>query len=236
MHVDFHNVNVVHTPLTVINLDYDLPPVSQQKRSGGMLGSDYDILKAASNDLFKKDKKKDTYDPYADEPDFDPWNKQKESEEKSMRELMKEKMEKMSDVESVEDRKARLRAQRDLIVQQKKKEMHEELKDAREGKTDNKYSNNLFKDLMALDKKVSQQEEQKKRSTRPKKDDSPEIKPQEDDEAQPMPGKAPKKDMKSLFDSDDEDTEEKKKQEELARRERARQVMKQAAEEGKTSG
>lgn len=215
---------------------HDLPPVSMGGRNGATMAADYDILKAASNDLFKKDKVKNTYDPYADDANFDPWNKPKEGEGKSMKELMKEKMEKMEKekVEPVDDRKARLKAQRDLLVQKKKQEMHNELKDAREGKTDNKYSNNLFKEFLSLDKKVSQQEEKKKRS-QVKKDDSPEIKPQEDNESQPIPSKNSKKDMKSLFDdSDDEDAAKSKEAEIKARQERQRQIMKQIAKEGNT--
>ena len=126
-----------------------------------MRAADYDILKAATSDLFKK-APKDTYDPYADfDPNFDPLKPMKE-EGKSLRELMKEKMEKMDKVETVDDRKARLKAQRDLIIKQKQETRKTELTNELEGNSDNKYSNNLFNDFLALDKKVNQQEQKKK--------------------------------------------------------------------------
>lgn len=209
-------------------------------RSGNMMAADYDILKAASNDIFGKKKKNDTYDPYADEPNFDSWNKKPEGEGKSMRELMAEKMNKMgptkkkeeekSNVESVEERKARLKAQREALLKKKQEEREKELQEAREGKSDNKYSNNLFKEFLALDKKVSKQEQMKRGNDKPKAE-SPEIKPEEDDEATPISTKQPKKDMASLFDDSDDDAEVKKKAEEQARRERALKVMKEAAKE-----
>ena len=210
---------------------FDLPPVSQNKKSGGMLAADMDILKAASSDLFKKNQKKD-YDPYTDDADFGAWNKKQENSGKTMAELMKAKLEKMSSNEAPkveknpdpEDRKARLKAQRDRIVKLKQEEMKKELEDARQGNTDNKYSNNLFKELMSLDKKVTQQEAKKKKPG-VKKTDSPEVKPSEDDEAEVISSQPKKKDMASLFD-DDSDDEEKKKKEDAARKERYRQVMK----------
>lgn len=63
--------------------------------------------------------------------------------------------------ESVQDRTARLKKQRDLIIKQKQDKLNQELQEAREGKTDNKYSNSLLKDLLAIDKKVNQQEHKK---------------------------------------------------------------------------
>ena len=104
---------------TQIKRDYDLPPVMEQKHSNaGMRAADLDILKAATNDLFKK--QRDTYDPYSDfDPSYDPLKPMKAEEGKSLRELMKEKMEKMEKVESVDDRKTRLKAQRDLLIKQK---------------------------------------------------------------------------------------------------------------------
>lgn len=105
--------------------------------------------------------------------------------------------------------------------------MESELKDAREGKTDNKYSNNLFKDLMALDKKVTQQEAKKKKVNN--KSESPEFKPEEDNEAQDITPKQVKKDMKSLFNDSDEDDNSKKEAEDKARRERHKLIMKQMA-------
>jgi hypothetical protein len=226
---------LVQKPAT--NLTYDLPPVSNEKKSAGMVAVDYDILRAASNDLFTK-KKDHGYDPYADEPNFDSWNKKSDEEGKSMRELMKEKMDRMkptvvleSDMkESVEERKARLQAHRDLLVKNKQEQMSKELQESREGKTENKYSNNLFKELMSLDKKVTAKEEKKKQAFYPKTD-SPDIKPKEDDEAEVMESKKTKKDMKSLFDDSDDDEEEKKRVEEAARKERYVQVLKESMQE-----
>lgn len=225
---------LVQKPAT--KMTYDLPPVSSDKKSGSMMAADYDILKAASSDLFGKKKDK-TYDPYADEPNFDSWNKKSDEEGKSMRELMKEKMDKMHTTskpepelkESMEERKARLKAQRDLLVKQKQEQMQKELLESREGKTDNKYSNNLFKELMTLDKKVTAQEAKKKKVPHPQSD-SPDLKPNEDDESEVIEPKKPKKDMRSLFDDSDDD-EEKKKAEDAARKERYRQVMKQAQQD-----
>lgn len=97
----------------------DLPPVMQQRHvDHEMMAADMDILKASTQQILKKEKH---YDPYAD---FDPQNdpfKQKESEQLSMHELMKKKLDKIEDTnkESVEDRKARLKAQRDMIVKKK---------------------------------------------------------------------------------------------------------------------
>jgi hypothetical protein len=221
---------------TATKMTYDLPPVSNDKKSGSMMAADYDILKAASSDLFGKKKDK-TYDPYADEPNFDSWNKKSDEEGKSMRELMKEKMDKMHTTtkqepelkESMEERKARLKAQRDLLVKQKQDQMQKELLESREGKTDNKYSNNLFKELMSLDKNVTAQEAKKKKIAHPKSD-SPDLKPNEDDESEVIEPKKPKKDMRSLFDDSDDD-EEKKKAEDVARKERYRQVMKQVQQD-----
>ena len=68
--------------------------------------------------------------------------------------------------ESVQDRAARLKKQRDLIVKQKQEKLNLELQEAREGQSDNKYSNNLLKDLLAIDKKVNQQEQKKKKVVR----------------------------------------------------------------------
>lgn len=104
-----------------VRRDYDLPPVMEQKHSNaGMRAADLDILKAATSDLFKK--QRDTYDPYADfDPENDPLKPMKE-EGKSLREMMKEKMEKMEKAEAVDDRKARLKAQRDLLIKQKQEE------------------------------------------------------------------------------------------------------------------
>lgn len=147
-----------------------------------------------------------------------------------MQELMKEKLEKMKDIEAPDDRKARLKAQRDLLIKQKQEERQNELKDAKEGKSDNKYSNKLFQDFLAIDKKVSKQEAKKKELMKKKSEDSPEAKPQEDDEAEVI-SKPKKKDMKSLFEDSDEENEAKKKEDEKARLERQRMVMKQAAEE-----
>jgi hypothetical protein len=214
---------------TKINaVGYDLPPVMGKNASGGMRAADYDILKAASNEMFKKDRKKDTYDPYADEPDFDPWNKPKQEEGKSMRELMKEKMEKMKDVEAPDDRKARLQAQRDILVKQKQLDRREELVESKQGKSENKYSNKLFEDFLALDKKVTKEQKKKEISSKVGKD-SPDIKPQEDNEAEEVSTKPGKKDMKSLF--DDSDEEDNKAQLEKERKERQREIMKQAASE-----
>lgn len=211
---------------------YDLPPVSMQKNAGAM-AADYDILREASNDIFGKNKKKSTYDPYADDIDFEPWNKKEEGQAKTMAEMLKEKLSKMNNgeekkeeeegKESLEERKKRLIAHRKNIVEQKKAAMDQELKDAREGNSDNKYSNNLFKELMSLDKKVNQK--QAKKSV-VKKDDF-EVKPKEDDEAQVLGGAKPRKDMQSLFDSDDED----KEKEEKERKERHRKIMQQMAQE-----
>ena len=103
--------------------------------------------------------------------------------------------------------------------------MNKELEEAREGNTENKYSNNLFKELMSLDKKVNQKEAQKKQGR--DKNDFEDPKPKEDDEAQVLGAKKPKKDMHSLFDSDDEDTEKA----EADRKERHRKIMKQMAQE-----
>lgn len=139
--------------------------------------------------------------------------------------------------ESVQDRAARLKKQRDLIVKQKQEKLNLELQEAREGQSDNKYSNNLLKDLLAIDKKVNQQEQKKKKVAMPKEDVLEVDNFEEDDEAQPMDKpknqpKAVKKDMKSLF-ADSDDEEETKKQEELkARQERQRNVMKQLVKEG----
>lgn len=143
--------------------------------------------------------KKSTYDPYADEVDFNPWNKDTQNEGKTMAELMKAKLAKMDNgekkkeeegKESIEARKARMIAQRELIVKQKQEKMNKELEEAREGKTDNKYSNNLFKELMSLDKKVNQKEAMKKGVKQ--KEGSTVVKPNEDDEAQPISSKKPK--------------------------------------------
>ena len=216
---------------------YDLPPVSNQRKAGGMMAADYDILREASNDIFGKNKNKNTYDPYADDVSFDPWNKKPKEEGKSMSEMMKEKLSKMNQKEdkkegeegkeSAEERKARLIAQRNKIVQQKKEAMEKELKEARDGKSENKYSNNLFNELMSLDKKVSQKEAKKKKVV--KVEEKPEVKPNEDDEAQPMAQKKPKKDMHSLFDDSDDDD---KAKEEAERKERMRKVMREMASEG----
>lgn len=109
-------------------LGYDLPPVSTGPKTGAMMANDYDILKAASSNLFQKPKKDPSYDAYNDDANFDPWNKPKEEEGKSLRELMREKInnantppkEEVKDgKETVEQRKARLKAQRDLLVQKK---------------------------------------------------------------------------------------------------------------------
>ena len=215
-----------------IKRDYELPPVLEQKHSNtGMRAGDFDILKAATSDLFRKPK--DTYDPYADfDPNFDPLKPMKE-EGKSLREMMKEKMEKMDKVESVEDRKARLKAQRDLIIKQKQETRETELKEARDGNSDNQYSNSLFKDFLALDKKVNQQEQKKKHTHEVEKENHVDIKKEEEDnEAQVIQSKVIKKDMKSLFEESDEEDEAKKKADEKARLERSKKIIKNLTDEG----
>jgi len=214
-----------------IKRDMDLPPVMQSHKDANLMAGDYDILKEATNDLFRK-KKDPHYDPYADfDPGVDEF-KQDQGEQKSMRKLMEEKMKKMNEVESVEDRKARLKAQRDLIVKMKQEERDKELQEAREGKSDNKYSNNLFKDLLALDKKVNQQEQKKKHDQNKnpavlKVEDYDENSDDESKEKQ----KEVKKDMKSLFEDSDEEDQKKKEDELKARQERQKQIMKQIAQE-----
>ncbi|CAI2364461.1 unnamed protein product [Moneuplotes crassus] len=216
---------------------YDLPPVSKTKNAA-MMAADVDILREASNDIFGKNKKQSTYDPYADDIDFDPWNKKEEGKPKTMAEMLKEKLNKMGGgqedkedkkeedgKESIEDRKKRLLEYRQNIVKKKQDEMNKELKDARDGNTDNKYSNNLFKELMSLDKKVNQKEAKKKQEVY--KDDFEDSKPKEDDEAEVLGTKKPRRDMHSLFDSDDDD----KEKEEVERKERHRKIMKEMAQE-----
>lgn len=218
---------------TQIKRDYDLPPVMEQKHSNaGMRAADLDILKAATNDLFKK--QRDTYDSYSDfDPSYDPLKPMKAEEGKSLRELMKEKMEKMEKVESVDDRKTRLKAQRDLLIKQKQDVRQTELKEARDGKSTNEYSNNLFKDLLALDKKVNLQEQKKRNTTvNENKEERENLKDDEDQEAQVIQTRAVKKDMKSLFEDSDEETEAKKIKDEKARLERHRKIIKNLTEEG----
>lgn len=211
-----------------VSKNYDLPPVMEKKLvTHGMASADYDILKAASSDLFKK--KKDTSDPYAEaDLEFEPLHSK---EHKTMRQLMEEKLKKegpASTVESVEDRKARLRAQRDLLLKQKEQERKIELEQARDGQTNNKYSNSLFNDLLALDKKVNQQENKKKHVSDHSKRETevPEVKPSEDDEAEIIPQRVVKKDMKSLFADSDDENEEKKQAENKARQQRNKQIIK----------
>lgn len=227
-----------------VKRDMDLPPVTQH-RDPAMMGADYDILKAASQDIFAKDKSKH-YDPYADfDPTDDPF-KQDDTEKLSMRELMQKKLqghptkteEAATTGESVEDRKARLKAQRDLILKKKQEERDKELQEARDGKSDNKYSNNLLKDLLALDKKVNAQEEKKKNDVDKKRKPVAEVLQVDDfdEEAEEIKPKGvnkptPKKDMKSLFDSDDDEEELKKKADLKARQERQKQAMKQIINE-----
>jgi hypothetical protein len=214
--------------------EMDLPPVSQQRNhNGNMMAGDMDILKAASSDMFKKDKH---YDPYAD---FDPLNdpfKQKDDDKVSMKELMKRKLEKADDpnVEKVDDRKARLKAQRDLLVKKKQEERDDELKDARDGKTENQYSNNLLKDLLALDKKVNAQEQKKKFDVDRKKPQQEVLQVDDFDDDMPAAKQQPKpkKDMKSLFDDSDDEEELKKQSDLKARQERQKNVMKQLIQEG----
>jgi len=199
-----------------------------------MMAADVDILREASNDIFGKHKNPSTYDPYADDIDFEPWSKHEEPKSKTMAEMLKAKLTKMGasadseaqeeGKESLEQRKQRLIEHRKNIVKQKQDAMKKELEDARGGNTDNKYSNNLFNELMSLDKKVNQRQATKKhqmgKAVR-------ETKPSEDDEAQVIGAKKPKKDMHSLFDDDDDN----KDKEEAERKERHRKIMKQMAQE-----
>lgn len=217
----------------------DLPPVMQQRKvDSGMLAADMDILKAASSDMFKKDH---SYDPYADfDPSNDPFKQKSESDGMSMQELMKKKLEKMEEVKvpkqdvDVDDRKARLKAQRDLLIEKKKKERQKELDEARDGNTENQYSNNLLKDLLALDKKVNAQEQKKKADTQKRQEQpQPEFLQVDDfDEDDAVKPKNVKKDMKSLFDDSDDDEEKKKQADIKARQQRQKNVMKQLIQEG----
>lgn len=216
---------------------YDLPPVTRGKNAA-MMAADVDILREASNDIFGKGKPASTYDPYADDIDFEPWNKKEEGQAKTMAQMLKDKLSKMGaskedhkqqedQKESIEQRKQRLLEHRKNIVKQKQEAMKKELEEAREGNTDNKYSNNLFKEFMSLDRKVTQKEAKKKHQM---DKEAEEPKPKEDDVAEVLGSKKPKRDMHSLFDSDDDD----KEKEEAERKERHRKIMKQMAQENTT--
>ena len=76
-----------------VKREMDLPPVMQQRHGDGKtMNADFDFIKEASSDLFKKERMEHDFDSYAD---FDPTNdpfKQDKKEELSMRQLMAQKM------------------------------------------------------------------------------------------------------------------------------------------------
>ena len=59
---------------------------------------------------------------------------------------------KQDNVESLEDRKKRLQAQKQAMIQKRKEQMEQKLQESRKQETDNAYSNHVLKDFLELDK------------------------------------------------------------------------------------
>lgn len=215
-----------------VKRDMDLPPLMQKRNMDpNLYSADLDIMKEASADILKKNNPDKHYDPYADF-DNDPF-KVDDTEKLSMRQLMQQKLKTMENVEAVDDRKTRLKAQRDLLVKKKQEVREKELEAARKGESDNMYSNNLFNDLLALDKKVNAKEKSKK-SEAVKKQPQEVLQVDDFDDFDDKPKAQPKqvkKDMKSLFDDSDEDIELKKDIELKARQQRQKNILKQLIHE-----
>ena len=134
---------------------------------------------------------------------------------------------KQDNVESLEDRKKRLQAQKQAMIQKRKEQMEQKLKESRKQETDNAYSNHVLKDFLELDKQVQSKQAVKKEVFM--KEKSMKAKGDEDEVANPVqkikPGQ--KKDMASLFGTS---PDQKKKEEAMRKAEEDRE---QHSEPGK---
>ncbi len=136
---------------------YDLPPVMKQRTGGGFDMGGFDMKPGAGS-----------FDPYAGSI-----GKTAQKEEgKSLKDMMREKRmvtekaiegkqpppgqaQSSSVQETIEARKARLRAQRDLMAQLKKDKLEKELKEFN-SKTTTKHD--LHRELLEMDKNIKKKE------------------------------------------------------------------------------
>lgn len=151
------------------------------KRGGGGFDFDNDLLDEQKKQIAKLKSQQ------VEEEFEDPTIKKKEEDGKSLKDMLKEKREENEKVigskqpqpqgESVEERKKRLFAQRDLILKMKNEKREKELEEFNQ-KTQNKQD--LHKELMDIDKKVKAKQLQKEGSMQVE---------DEDDESQDSPDK-----------------------------------------------
>ncbi|CDW71873.1 UNKNOWN [Stylonychia lemnae] len=139
---------------------YNLPPVSLKKGGGAF---DPDLLKDQKNQILKglnsMDEELALLETRKKNDDFDG---------KTMAEVLKQKREetekilentKINQQESMEDRRLRLRANRDMLLKMKKEQRQQELDDFK-GKVSNKQD--LHKELKEIDQKIKAKEQIKK--------------------------------------------------------------------------